>query len=375
MHGAEYALNSMNATGKRYRQVTCLTQAGLLKRELRIPDDSRLDVPAGTTKTLCDIAGPGRIVRLWMTLPVTGRGPILRSAILRMFWDNEPTPSVECPLGDFFGASFARPRSFVAERLMIIGGAYLCYFEMPFRERAVIEVENQSRKSLRLLFFQVGYYEEDAPKEPLETLHAQWRRQNPTEPAKPFLALSAEGKGRLVGVKMDLQNRSWWLKPPLMKMFFPRGLGFGILEGPETIEIDRDESGTIVGTGTEDFFDGGWYFKGGTFYTPTHGVTLRSLLTGRVLAYRFFANDPIPFERSISLSFDHGVANDMKTDHACVTYWYQQEPHAAFPKLPKPEGRIPTSALSNVLQILIGVSISIGFVVAAILLLWFLVAN
>lgn len=195
----------------RYRQITCLTEARIEKRDVVIPSDTRFDIPPGGTKRLCDINGPGRIVRLWVTLPVLRRGPVLRNAVLRIFWDNETEPSVECPLGDFFGAAFAKPRRFVSDRLTIAGGGYVCQFQMPFRERAIIEVENQGAKSLRLLVFQIGYYEDEAVSDPVETFHAQWRRENPTVQDKPFTALEAEGRGKFVGLKLDMQNRSWWL--------------------------------------------------------------------------------------------------------------------------------------------------------------------
>jgi len=312
--------------------------------------DRQSDIPARQTITLCDLQGPGRIVRLWITLPVAWRGPVLRDAVLRMFWDNEPTPSVECPLGDFFGASFARPRRVVSDRLAITGGGYVCSFEMPFRERAVITVENQADRPLRLFVFQVGYYAEVPVPAVVETFHARWCRENPTYRDRSFVALDTRGQGRLVGLKLEMQNRSWWLRPPLREMFFPRGLGLGMLEGPERIFIDEDDSPSVVGTGTEDFFQGGWYFRGGPFQTPTHGVTVRSFLSGRVSAYRFFLNDPIYFERSIRILFDHGARNDVRADYASVVYWYQREPHSGHPPLPPAEERRPIPVFSNLLQ-------------------------
>jgi len=286
-----------------------------------------------------------------------------------MFWDNEPTPSVECPLGDFFGASFAAPRRFVADRLTISGGGYLSRLEMPFGERAVIEVENQSKRTLRLLVYQIGYYEEDCPPGPLQTLHVQWRRQNPTLHGQPFVALEARGAGELIGVKVDLQNRSWWLRPPLRHIFFPRGLGLGMLEGAETIEIDGDGARRALGTGTEDFFHGGWYFLGGAFQTPTHGATRRSFLTGRVSAYRFLVGDQIPFEQSLRLAFDHGIDNDIATDYASVVYWYQQEPHHEFPSLPPVRERRPAVPALNIAQPLLALALLASLVALVVSLL------
>jgi hypothetical protein len=84
---------------------------------------------------------------------------------------------------------------------------------------------------------------------------ARWCRENTTSRDRSFVALDARGQGRLVGLKLEMQNRSW-LRPPLREMCFPRGLGLGMLEGPERIFIDEDDSPSVVGTGTEDFFQG-----------------------------------------------------------------------------------------------------------------------
>jgi hypothetical protein len=334
----------------RYRQVNCLTRAGLRKRDLVIPTDQRLDVPAGETMTLADLEGPGRIVRIWMTTPVISQSGVLRDAVLRIFWDDEPHPSVECPLGDFFGAGFGRPVPFTGGVVAIQGGAYSAFFEMPFRRRARVEVQNPTSRPLRFLFFHIGYYEQELPEGPLETFHASWRRQCPTVQGQPFRAVQAVGRGRLVGLRMDMQNLGWWLRPPLRAVFFPRGLGLGMLEGPEQIRIDGEAEPSVTGTGAEDFFLGGWYFRGGPFSTATHGVTVRSFLQGRVSAYRMLEHDPIPFDSALSLDFVHGTDNNTVSDYAATAYWYQSEPHEPFPALPERDQRRPTAPWRNLLQ-------------------------
>jgi hypothetical protein len=133
-------------------------------------------------------------------------------------------------------------------------------------------------------------------------------------------------------------------------MFIPRGLGLGLLEGWESIRVDGEEQPSIVGTGGEDYFSGGFYFSGGPFHTPTHGAAVRSYLLGRVSAYRFHVDDPIPFARSIEVSVDHGLRNTMEGDYASVAYWYQEEPHADFPELPAPARRRVVHPLLNLGQ-------------------------
>ena len=104
-------------------------------------------------------------------------------------------------------------------------------------------------------------------------------------------------------------------------------------------------------------------------------MTLRSYLTGRLSAYRFFLHDPVPFERSLHLSFDHGVANDMESDHASVVYWYQEEPHGAFPELPSAKERLPAWALLNSAQILVLLGVLVGLAGAAAWGAWYLLAG
>ena len=300
----------------------------------RQPSDKSITVEPGERLRLCDLEGPGRIVRIWCTIPLLGQRRVLRDAVWSMSWDNEVEPSVLCPLGDLFGAAFGRPHTLISDRLVIAGGGYLCRFEMPFDERAVIEIENTGPRPLRSFFFQIEHVIEREPMDDVATFHAQFRREAPTDPGCAYRVLDAVGSGWFAGTKVDMQNRSWWLKPPLREMAMPRGFGVGLLEGWESITVDGEAEPGIVGTGGEDYFNGGFYFAGGPFLTPTHGCTVRSYLAGRVSAYRFHVDDPIPFERSLTFDLDHGLHNGMEGDICSVAYWYQQEPHAPFPPLP-----------------------------------------
>jgi hypothetical protein len=324
----------------RFRLVTSLNQG---------PSDGtgfdgvrkHVDVAPRTTLRLCRLEGAGRIVRLWVTLPVVGRGVVLKRAVLRVYWDGEVDPSVEVPLGDFFGVPFGKPAWLVSEHLVVAGGAYLCRFEMPFNTEAIIEIANDSDAAVRELFFQVGYYEEPARAEPAPTFHAQYRHENATVNDGPVVLLQARGRGWLAGVKIDVQNCSWWLKLPLKDIVLPRGFGLGLLEGWETIIVDGDRANLLLGTGAEDYFSGGFYFKGAPFCTPSHGCTMRSFLLGRVSAYRLHLDDPIPFNESISFMLDHGLKNRMSGSYSSVAYWYQHEPHALFPELSSATRRLP----------------------------------
>lgn len=324
-----------------------------------------VDIAPGETLQLCRIEGAGRVVRFWITLPVLGRGDVLKAAVLRMYWDGEESPSVEVPLGDFFGAAFGKPGRVVSERLVVAGGAYVSRFEMPFNSEALIEIQNDSNQPLQNLFFQVGYYLEAPRAAPEPTLHAQFRREAPTRQGRPFTVLSARGSGWLAGLRVDIQNREWWLKPPLHEIALPRGFGLGILEGWETVTIDGEEEASLTGTGMEDYFSGGFYFKGAPFCTPTHGCTERSFLVGRVSAYRFHVDDPIYFEKSLELTFDHGLNNSMAADCCSVAYWYQHEPHGPHPPLPPARERSLSFPWTNLSQLFLCATILLTLVGAA----------
>ncbi len=290
-----------------------------------------LDLPPGVRHELCRLEGRGRIVRFWCAVPVFGQPHALEDLVLRMFWDGEEQPSVEAPLGDFFGASFGRPESLVSDKLVIAGGALLCRLELPFNDGARVEVTNDASSVVRTFFFQIGWYDEPTAA-PRPTLHAQYRHTRALAGQPAVTLLEASGRGTLVGLRLDVQTQAWWLRPPLREMALPRGFGLGVLEGWESIVVDQQAP--IEGTGAEDYFSGGFYFRGAPFCTPTHGCTARSFLLGRASAYRFHLDDPVHFERSLSMAIDHGLKNSMAGDYSSVAYWYQSEPHRAFAALP-----------------------------------------
>jgi len=299
--------------------------------------EKQITLAPGERRELCAMDGARRVVRLWFTLPLVGQSSALTDLVLRAWWDGEETPSVEVPLGAFFGASFGRPRQLISEKLVIAGGGYLCRFEMPFTRGARLELENGSGARVRDVFFQVGWTAEPERSEPVPTFHAQYRHQQ-TQPGGPVVLLNAAGRGRLAAVCLDIQGQDWWLKPPVRDIVLPRGFGLGLLEGWETLVVDGHE---LSGTGAEDYFSGGFYFRGGPFCTPTHGCTRRSFATARVSAYRLHLDDPIAFEQSLEFRLDHGLGNSMRGEYASVVSWYQAEPHAAFPPLPVPAARRP----------------------------------
>jgi hypothetical protein len=173
--------------------------------------------------------------------------------------------------------------------------------------------------------------------------------------------LEAEGEGSFAGMHLFMQNASWWLDPRRMASryretgsplgaLFPEVAGMGMLEGWERICVDDDAAPSVTGTGTEDYFNSGFYFSTGTYSAPYWGCTVRDYLTSRCAAYRFHIPDPIPFRSKIVVDIDHGYTNQVAGDYTSVAYWYQGEPHAAFPVLPPVEARLPESTRRNAYQ-------------------------
>lgn len=284
-------------------------------------------VEPGRTITLFDYAGAGIVRRFWVTIAPRSEPTIHRQAILRMYWDGEETPSVECPVGDFFGVGFGQQVDYISLPLNQTSGGYNCYWPMPFHKHAKWTLTNLSGKRIDAFYYNIDFTAYDSlPADHLH-FHAQWRRENPTTPKKNYTILQATGRGHFVGCAMFMQAR--------------RGSGIGFLEGDEMITIDGDTKGMIIGTGTEDYFSSGWYYDRGTYSAPYHGVQIKDEKLGRINTYRWHIEDAMPFKKSIDVAIEHGHGNTWPADYSSVAFWYQTEPHAPFPPLPKPEDLLP----------------------------------
>lgn len=282
-------------------------------------------IAAGTTLTVGGITGPAVIRRVWFTAqsPVP---PIYGMLILRIYWDGETHPSVEAPLGDFFGVGFGQERdlkSAMTEMLpagMPNHAALLCYWPMPFRRSCRITVENRSRRQVPMFFAQVSF-ETGAVAEDDLLFHAMWRRENPVTLHQPHTILEATGRGRYAGTVLSYNL-----------------LGPGAyVEGGDDFYVDGATSPTLPGIGAEDYFGQSWGFRherngffSGTSFGPDEN---------RLTAYRWHIPDPVHFEKSIRVTMRcHGWdVGDRQDDYASVAFWYQGEPHAPFAPLPEPD--------------------------------------
>ncbi|MBI4535557.1 MAG: DUF2961 domain-containing protein [Ignavibacteriae bacterium] len=279
----------------------------------------------GETAVIADIQGPGIITQLWVTIFSKDKF-FLRRIVLRMFWDGEENPSVEVPVGDFFGTGF-QYKQYVMPFIGMSSGGYYSYFPMPFNNSARIEVVNQTGQEIISFYYHIDYHKLQAPLEPdVAYFHAQWRRQPRTNQKENYTILEAEGKGHIVGMNMSMQSYNSDMQ---------------FLEGDEMVYVDGEKYPSIYGTGTEDYFNSGWYFNRGEFAAPYHGLILKDDSLARIAAYRFHILDAVPFTKSVRFTIEHGDQNVEIADYSSTAYWYQLEPHKEFPELPAPGLRIP----------------------------------
>lgn len=273
-----------------------------------------VNVAAGATQTLLDIAGPRSISSIKLRVPgLSAEQPatdLLNNLWLQIYWDDEPRPSVFAPLGAFFAMG---QFGFYPTRALAVGiddaeNLYV-YFPMPFEKRARVQIVNSravaaqniayviEHRAFTDAFRAVGYFR----------THFGFQEQRAGDGAEVVI-LDAEGAGHLVGVGLSLQGK----------------MDFGFLEGDERIYVDGNPVPVIHGTGLEDFFNGGWYFENGPFTLPLHGNTFQSTHNGagRIAAYRFLLSDAIPFTTRLRVSIEHGHANDADVEVWALAYYY-----------------------------------------------------
>jgi hypothetical protein len=298
-----------------------------------------IDIESGETITLADIEDSGAIQHIWMT--PTGH---FRFSIIRIYWDDEEQPSVECPVGDFFACGWGEYAQVSSMAICVNpGSAFNCYWEMPFKKRCRITMENIADEKMRV-YYQIDYTLTEVPDD-VAYFHAQFRRVNPLPYKDVYTILDGvEGHGQFVGTYMawGSNNNGWWG------------------EGEIKFYIDGDgEFPTICGTGTEDYFCGSYNFdvKGEyvEFTTPYAGLPQVIRPDGlyksqqRFGMYRWHVADPVRFEEDLRITIQAlgwrqrlgwtqgGPYLPLQDDIASVAYWYQTLPATPFPSLPDKE--------------------------------------
>jgi hypothetical protein len=296
-------------------------------------ENSNMDnfnVDPGKTHVVLDAKGPGVITHIWFTF--LSPEPQMwaekgaanhQEMLLRIYYDGNPRPGVEAPLGDFFANCFGRRSEVISMPVCVEDGdAYNCFWRMPFRKSIRIEVVNESDKQIRLLYYNVDWIKKDKISEDTPYFYAQYRQEYPVEQGKDYLVLETQGKGQYVGTVLAVRTRS------------PAWFG----EGDEKIYIDGQKKPSIWGTGTEDYFLSAFGLKRcstpffGTPYFDQWGI-----VGGHTSAYRWHVSDPIVFNKGIKFTIEHfgwmsedenpkgerNSWNERQDDYSSVAFWYQ----------------------------------------------------
>ena len=327
--GNEMSQLSLIKSGVKSRQVSSFDKTGG-------NGDCLGGIKDGEKITIMDVKGAGIINHIWITIAPEAERLNRNDIIIRMFWDGNSFPSVEAPIGPFFGNGWGEAYNFVSVPLSVTPGwgkSYVCYFAMPFSNGAKIEIENQTGKEISSFYFNINYAEmENLPKnsgrfhawynhevtEALESGENEWGLLGQTGTNKSgegnYLFADIKGKGQFVGVNYYVNC--------------PSTMWYG--EGDEMVFIDGDTIPRYNGTGTEDFFNTSWCPKE-IFQHPYFGyprVNNETGWLGRTHIYRFFIADPVYFDKSCRFTIEHGHNNNLTLDLASVAYWYQDKPES-----------------------------------------------
>ena len=301
-------------------------------------------IAPGATLEVFKADGPGVISHIWFTIAARG-GDHLKELVLRAYWDGNSKPSVEAPIGDFFGCNMNTYQIYQSDYLACSPGRSLnCYFAMPYKRAARLTVTNEGKQEVGAFYSNIDYM--TVPRLPEDTLyfHAQYRQSAPCVPVKAegakinldgkmnHVYLETRGRGHLMGVTLGvLQNANGW---------------WG--EGDEMIFVDDESKPLITGTGSEDYFLGSWDFGGRDGAQPfghsQYGAPLivnAERTGGRYCCYRWHGDNPVTFDRYLKHTMEHGHANDRGDNFFSVGYWYQTTPFTDFPPLPPVADRIP----------------------------------
>jgi hypothetical protein len=337
-------------TGAKSRRVSSYDRSG--------GNNDRIEnIAPGERRTIFDVKGAGIVTHIWVTIAPPPPALSRHDIVLRMYWDGETAPSVESPIGDFFGQGWDESYPFSALPLAAgprEGRAMVSYFAMPFANGARMEIENDSDKKIEAFYYYVDYTELASLPADMGRFHA-WYNHTLTEAAdygenewavlgpqaknttgeRNYLIADVAGKGHFAGVNYYVDN--------------PSVMWYG--EGDDMFFVDGERwPSSLHGTGTEDYFNTSWS-PNVLFQHPYYGYARVNGGTGwlgRTHVYRFHVADPVYFDKSLRFSIEHGHDNNLTLDLSSVAYWYQAEPHKPFPPFPSRASRQPMPAIGEV---------------------------
>lgn len=306
----------------------------------------------GATQVVFNATGPGVITHIWFTISAESSNH-LKEIVVRMYWDGEAKPSVEVPVGDFFGLNLGQYFIYQSAFLNCSSiKALNCYFAMPFRKSARITATNESKREVGAFYSNIDYQQVSSLPDEALYFHAQYRQSAPAVPSTNNWTTNSDadkllnpegkgnyvygetrGRGHLMGVTLGvLQNQEYWMG-----------------EGDDMIFVDEESKPAIIGTGSEDYFNGAWDFGGrdsavpfAHLYNGAPFIVAPERTGGRYCLYRWHADNPVTFTRYLKHTMEHGHANHRADNFYSVCYWYQTEPYTNFPQLPPAAARIPT---------------------------------
>ena len=309
-------------------------------------NSDRWPIPPGGTQELFNSAGPGIITHIWFTIAAESPDH-LKEVVLRAYWDGNDKPSIEVPVGDFFGLNLGN--YFVYQSAFLNCSsikALNCYFAMPFRKSARLTATNEGSKRVSSFYSNIDYQIVPSLPDDIVYFHAQYRQatpnvamQYPTGSPKlnpdgknNYVYVETRGHGHLMGITLGvLQNTDRWMG-----------------EGDDMIFIDDETKPAIIGTGSEDYLNGAWNFgaaKGNTQFAHQYNgapfMTDAEKTGGKYCLYRWHGDNPVTFTKYLKHTMEHGHANDRADNFFSVCYWYQSQPYTNFPPLPPVADRIP----------------------------------
>ncbi|MFC1650189.1 glycoside hydrolase family 172 protein [Candidatus Latescibacterota bacterium] len=315
------------------------------------------NIEPGEVKEIFNVDGAGIITHIWVTIAHNPRFS-RRNIIIRMYWDGETEPSVESPIGDFFGNGWGEFYNFTSLPIAVAPGgggrAMTSYFAMPFGKGARITIENDSEEKIDAFYYYVDYEEHKSIKKDMGRFHAWFNHEITEAPPEGenewgtlgevgnndtgennYLFMDTDGAGQFVGVNYYVNC--------------PSPMWYG--EGDDMFFIDGESwPSSLHGTGTEDYFNMSWCPKE-RYDHPYFGlarVNKESGWMGRTHCYRFHIQDPIRFSKSLTATIEHGHNNYMTQEMSSVAYWYQTEPHKPFPEMISREDRKPRPVIGTV---------------------------